>query len=285
MKLKILILVPIIFFTQSAIASSLTSGINIDKVIINHNMKIKRLNNKYKSLVNEIEQIKEIQASNISSTSSINIDKVIINHNSKIKKLNQKYKSLLNEIDQLREHQKVDDKKVKELFRLLDANQTIAIEMETKFNTLLKVLNVDGDLIDKSSTFIRMPVDEDVSNEDVEEAMSSKARTEGIRVVGKLPISDMVELQTGEPQRYLKIFQYMSPRTAMFLTENHPELSHLMPLRISLIEDKEGKRWLYRTNLYHYYKDTSKLPPAYFEKVEEVVRSLKVIMKAGAEGD
>lgn len=72
-----------------------------------------------------------VMVSPVNAGSGINIDKVIINHNSKIKKLNQKYKSLLNEIDQLREHQKVEDTKVKELFRLLEFRQTKEVVEQT----------------------------------------------------------------------------------------------------------------------------------------------------------
>jgi len=76
------------------------------------------------------------------------------------------------------------------------------------------------------ASIVRVKVADDVTNEDVEEAMESIATEEGIRSVGMLPLSEMVELQTNAPgvtkghadfkaQRFLKIYQYCAPRTAM----------------------------------------------------------------------
>ncbi|HIE77358.1 MAG TPA: DUF302 domain-containing protein [Candidatus Thioglobus sp.] len=135
------------------------------------------------------------------------------------------------------------------------------------------------------ATIVRVPVDEDVSNEDVEEAMESIATAEGIRSVGKLPLSEMVELQTGEPQRFLKIFQYCSPRTAMTMVDHSDAFSAYLPCRIALIEDKDGQRWLYTLNMDMMIYGGAPLPPDLHEKALEVKRIITAIQEGGAEGD
>jgi uncharacterized protein (DUF302 family) len=135
------------------------------------------------------------------------------------------------------------------------------------------------------ASIVRVPVDEDVSNEDVEEAMESIATAEGIRSVGKLPLSEMVELQTGEPQRFLKIFQYCSPRTAMTMVDHSDAFSAYLPCRIALIEDKDGQRWLYTLNMDMMIYGGAPLPPDLHEKALEVKRIITAIQEGGAEGD
>ena len=79
-------------------------------------------------------------------------------------------------------------------------------------NTQTKALdvywNMGKTLVDTGdmamSTIVRTPVPDDVSNEDVEEAMSSIATELQIREVGKLPLSEQVELQTGENKDFLR---------------------------------------------------------------------------------
>ena len=146
-------------------------------------------------------------------------------------------------------------------------------------NTLLDTKDIT------MATIVRVPVAEDVSNEDVEEAMESIANNEGVRSVGKLPLSEMVELQTGQPQRFLKIFQYCSPRTAMTMVDHSDAFSAYLPCRIALIEDKTGQRWLYTLNMDMMIYGGSPLPPDLHEKALEVKRIITAIQEGGAEGD
>lgn len=146
-------------------------------------------------------------------------------------------------------------------------------------NTLLET----GDIT--MASIVRVKVADDVSNEDVEEAMTSIATAEGIRDVGKLPLSEMVKLQTGEDQRFLKIFQYCSPRTAMLMVDHSDAFSAYLPCRIALIEDRSGQRWLYTLNMDAMIYGGKPLPPALHEKALEVKRIITAIQNGGAEGD
>lgn len=157
-------------------------------------------------------------------------------------------------------------------------------------NTLLET----GDIT--MASIVRVKVADDVSNEDVEEAMESIATAESIRSVGMLPLSEMVEIQTnpegvskGHPnfkrQRFLKIYQYCSPRIAMLMVEHSDAFSAYLPCRIALIEDKSGQRWLYMLDMNAMIYGGAPLPDYLLEKALAVQETMNAIQNGGAEGD
>lgn len=131
----------------------------------------------------------------------------------------------------------------------------------------------------------KIPIAEDVSTKDVEEAMASIATELGIREVGILPLSEQVEIQTGKKQRYLKIFQYCSPRTAMDMIAYSDAFSAYLPCRIALIEDKNGKRWLYTLDMDLMIYGGKPLPEKLHQQALVVQETIYGIMDGGAEGD
>ncbi len=157
-------------------------------------------------------------------------------------------------------------------------------------NTLLDT----GDIA--MASIVRVKVADDVSNKDVEEAMESIATAESIRSVGMLPLSEMVEIQTnpdgitkGHPdfkrQRFLKIYQYCSPRIAMTMVGHSDAFSAYLPCRIALIEDKSGQRWLYALDMNTMIYGGAPLPDYLLEKALAVQKTMDAIQNGGAEGD
>ena len=155
--------------------------------------------------------------------------------------------------------------------------------MENVYMPMTNTLLDTGDIT--MASIVRVKVADDVSNEDVEEAMESIATAEGIRSVGMLPLSEMVELQTGEKQRFLKIYQYCSPRTAMVMVDHSDAFSAYLPCRLALIQDKEGQRWLYTLDMNAMIDGGAPLPDYLLEKAIEVQRVITAIQVGGAEGD
>ncbi len=155
--------------------------------------------------------------------------------------------------------------------------------MEKVYMPMTNTLLDTGDIT--MASIVRVKVADDVSNEDVEEAMESIATAEGIRSVGMLPLSEMVELQTGEKQRFLKIYQYCSPRTAMVMIDHSDAFSAYLPCRLALIQDKEGQRWLYTLDMNAMIYGGAPLPDYLLEKAIEVQRVITAIQVGGAEGD
>ncbi len=135
------------------------------------------------------------------------------------------------------------------------------------------------------ASVVRIPVADDLSNEDIEEAMESVAIERSIRSVGMLPLSEMVELQTGEKQRYLKIYQYCSPRVAMTMVDHSDAFSAYLPCRLAVIEDKQGKKWIYTLDMDLMIYGGAPLPPELLKKAIAVQATIDAIQQAGATGD
>ena len=155
--------------------------------------------------------------------------------------------------------------------------------MEKVYMPMTNTLLDTGDIT--MASIVRVKVADDVSNGDVEEAMESIATAEGIRSVGMLPLSEMVELQTGEKQRFLKIYQYCAPRTAMTMVDHSDAFSAYLPCRIALIEDQEGQRWLYTLDMNAMIFGGAPLPDFLLEKALRVQETITAIQMGGAEGD
>ncbi|SMN12613.1 hypothetical protein BHECKSOX2_346 [Bathymodiolus heckerae thiotrophic gill symbiont] len=155
--------------------------------------------------------------------------------------------------------------------------------MEKVYMPIANTLLDTGDLA--MSSIVKIPVADDLSNEDVEDAMESIAVERSIRSVGMLPLSEMVELQTGEKQRYLKIYQYCSPRTAMIMVDHSDAFSAYLPCRIAIIEDKQGKRWLYTLDMNAMIYGGTPLPDYLLEKALAVKETMDAIQQGGATGD
>ncbi len=153
-------------------------------------------------------------------------------------------------------------------------------------NTLLDT----GDIT--MATIVRDKVDHEALGEtleerieNIEEAMSSVATELQIREVGMLPLSEQVELQTGEKQRFLKIYQYCKPTTAMDMVDYSDAFSAYLPCRIALVQDKAGQLWLYSLNMDMMIYGGNPLPPHLYDLALQVQETITAIQKAGATGD
>ena len=99
------------------------------------------------------------------------------------------------------------------------------------------------------ATVWKIPVNEDLSVEDVEETMKFVANEHNIKNVGELPLSAEVEAMSGEKSRFFKIYMFCNALTAAQMLEYSDAFSAYLPCRVSLVEDKEGKLWLYSLNM------------------------------------
>lgn len=129
------------------------------------------------------------------------------------------------------------------------------------------------------------PLAEGVSIEDAEEAMSIVANDANIKAVGILPLSEQVEGQTGEKQRFLKIFQYCDPETAMKMVGYNDAFSAYLPCRIAMVEGKDGQIRLFSLNMDLMIYGGDPLPPELFDEAVRVKAIIQKIMSSGASGD
>ena len=126
---------------------------------------------------------------------------------------------------------------------------------------------------------------DDVTAEDAAEAMSSVATELNIKAVGILPLSKEVEAKTGKKQRLLTIYQYCNPLTAMTMVEYSDAFSAYLPCRISMVEDKKGKVWLYALDMDMMIYGGKTLPEKLLKEATTVKDVILKIMEAGATGE
>ncbi len=135
------------------------------------------------------------------------------------------------------------------------------------------------------STVWKKALDEGVSPEDAAEAMSSVATELNIKAVGILPLSKEVEAKTGKKQRLLTIYQYCNPLTAVKMIEYSDAFSAYLPCRIAIVEDKQGKFWLYSLDMDLMIHGGKTLPDDLLKEANSVKDVMLKLMEAGATGE
>jgi len=135
------------------------------------------------------------------------------------------------------------------------------------------------------ATVWRIPVNEDLNIEDVEQTMRFVANEHNIKNVGELPLSEEVKAMSGEESRFFKIYMFCNAMTAAMMLDYSNAFSAYLPCRISLVEDKQGKLWLYSLNMDAMIYGGTPLPAALKEEAEKVKTIILDIMNRGAEGD
>ena len=135
------------------------------------------------------------------------------------------------------------------------------------------------------ATVWKVPVEEDLTVEDVELAIRAVANELNIKNVGELPLSAQVEAMSGEKSRFFKIYMFCNAMTAAQMLEYSDAYSAYLPCRVSLVEDKQGKLWLYSLNMDAMIYGGKPLPAALKEEAMGVKKIILEIMNRGAEGD
>ncbi|MFA7388292.1 MAG: DUF302 domain-containing protein, partial [Thiohalobacteraceae bacterium] len=135
------------------------------------------------------------------------------------------------------------------------------------------------------ATVWKVPLAEGISPEEAEETMSFVANSHNIMNVGELPLSEQVGQMVGEEQRFLKIYQYCDPRTAMKMVDYADAFSAYLPCRIAMVEDRQGKYALYSLNMDLMISGGKTLPPDLLEEANRVREIIRDIMERGATGE
>jgi uncharacterized protein (DUF302 family) len=135
------------------------------------------------------------------------------------------------------------------------------------------------------ATVWKVPVEDDQSWEDVEQTMRFVANEHNIKNVGELPLSEQVAAMTGEPQRFLKIYMFCNPLIADQMFEYSAAFSAYLPCRVSLVEDPEGKLWIYTLNMDLMIYGGKPLPEELKQEAVKVKETILDIMDRGAAGD
>lgn len=136
----------------------------------------------------------------------------------------------------------------------------------------------------------RVPVKPGVDLEIMESIMDSVAGEHNLKRVGESVLFDdrdkaAVEDLTGVPYRYAKTLMYCNAVTAARMLDYNKAFSAYIPCRITLIEDAQGKYWLYSLNIDMMIYGGKALPAELKADAVAVRNGLLDIMHRAASGD
>ena len=163
------------------------------------------------------------------------------------------------------------------------ALETLDPKAKDVYLNMWKKLKETGNSADAS--VVRYTLGDDVTPQDAEQSMRLIANEHNIKGVGELPLSEQVELETGKKQRFLKIYQYCNPQTAMKMVNYSDAFAAYLPCRIAMIEDKQGKYHLYSLDMDLMIYGGKSLPPELHAEAIKVQEIMTDIMSRAAEGD
>lgn len=135
------------------------------------------------------------------------------------------------------------------------------------------------------ATVWKAQVKEGLTFEEVDQSIKSVANEMNIKGVGELPLGDQVGAMQGKPWRKLNIYLYCNPLTAAKMIDYSDAFSAYLPCRISLLEDKTGRLWLYTLNMDMMIHGGKPLPPELKEEAIGVKKIMKAILERGSKGD
>lgn len=133
------------------------------------------------------------------------------------------------------------------------------------------------------NTVVTTKVADDVSAEDVIEAMQSKSTEINMKYVGSIPLYQELRAR-GVETGHLEIFQFCNPTDARKMVNISPSFAAYLPCRITLVEGQDKKLYLTMMDLGLLIKTTN-LNKDLLEIAHKVKKSLEEIMAAGASGE
>jgi uncharacterized protein (DUF302 family) len=128
-------------------------------------------------------------------------------------------------------------------------------------------------------------VEEGLSAEDVIESMKSLATEHNFLFVGESPFYKQIEAITGEDYRYVNFLSFCDAQVGMRMLEYRDQYSGFMPCRIALVEDKNGRLWLYSMNLDIMIHGGKRLPDELKADATRVRNTIWKIMQGAAAGE
>lgn len=134
------------------------------------------------------------------------------------------------------------------------------------------------------ATVWKIPVEEGLTAADVEETMRFVANEHNIKNVGELPLYKEVEAISGKPFRFMQVYMFCNAMTAARMLELSDAFSAYLPCRISMVEDTEGKLWLYTLNMDLMIYGGRTLPDELRKEAVQVKEIILDIMNRGAAG-
>jgi hypothetical protein len=130
-----------------------------------------------------------------------------------------------------------------------------------------------------------VPVNEGIEVEDLKKSLKSLAVSKNFLFVNDSPFYKQVEAVTGQHFRHVSFMQFCDVRVGMKMLNYNNAYSAFMPCVISIVEDRDGKLWLYAMNMDFLIHGAKELPRDLKEAAIQVRRTMREIMEGAAAGD
>ena len=131
----------------------------------------------------------------------------------------------------------------------------------------------------------QVPVEEGIEPEDVKESMKSLAVERNFLFVGESPFYKQAQAVTGKPFRHVSFMQFCDAQVGIQMANYNNAYTALMPCTISVVEDQQGKLWLYSLNIDFLIHGARELPPDLKQAALKVRRTIREIMEGAAAGE
>lgn len=128
-------------------------------------------------------------------------------------------------------------------------------------------------------------VDEGLEADDVIESLKSLATSRSFLFVGESPFYKQIKAITGEDYRYVNFLSFCDASVGKLMLEYRDQYSGFMPCRIAIVEDKDGRLWLYSMNLDLMIHGGKELPDNLKSAALRVRNTIKEIMQGAAAGE
>ena len=152
------------------------------------------------------------------------------------------------------------------------------MKMYTEFATKLLETKDPGEAM-----MWAVPVeDPDLTPEDVKESLKSLAAERNFLFVGEAPFYKQVEAITGKPYRHITFMSFCDAGVGRMMADYRDAYTGFMPCRISVVEDKQGKLWLYSMNLDMMIYGGRTLPKELREEALRVSGVIREMMEGAA---
>jgi len=149
---------------------------------------------------------------------------------------------------------------------------------------LVKKLLNTGNIAE--ATVWKVEVNEDLSAQDVEDALKLVANEHNFKHVGQdLPLYKEIEALSGTPYRFVKIFMFCNALTAAKMLDYSGAYGAYVPCRITLLQDPGGRYWLYTLNMDLMIHGGAELPPDLKKEAIAVRDITRDMLARAAEGE
>lgn len=130
-----------------------------------------------------------------------------------------------------------------------------------------------------------VPVEEGIAEEDVKASLKSLAVANDFLFVGESLFYKQVEAVTGKPFRHISFMTFCDVRVGMTMADYNDAYTAFMPCTISVVENQEGRLWLYALNMDFLIRGARELPPEVKKQALKVRRIIREMMEGAAKGE